>query len=167
MKGLLLLKPKKIFYDERGFFLERYRASFFEFAGNFVQDNLSFSKKNTLRGLHFQKGGKQTKLVSVIKGKILDVAVDVRPSSPTFGKWEGIILDGENNSQLLIPGGFAHGFLALEDSFVFYKTTTYYDETLEKALFWQDPDIAITWPITDPIISNKDKSAPLLKDFDI
>lgn len=164
LSGLYIIKPN-IFKDERGFFLEKYRFLDYEKGGiqaAFVQDNLSFSKKGVIRGLHFQKGGRQGKLISVVSGKILDIAVDIRKDSKTFGKWEGVVLDGENQHHFFIPGGFAHGFCALEDSFVHYKVTTYYEAALEMGFLWNDPQIAISWPLDEPLLSKKDREAPTL-----
>jgi dTDP-4-dehydrorhamnose 3,5-epimerase len=164
LSGLSLIKPT-VFKDDRGFFVERYRESSYSKLPHFVQDNLSFSKEGVIRGMHFQKDGRQGKLVSVIKGKIFDVAVDVRPNSPTFGKWEGVILDGEEQLQFFIPGGFAHGFCALTDAFVYYKVTTYFDVDKEHSFLWSDPQVGINWPKKEPILSLKDKMALLLKDI--
>lgn len=152
--GLTLIKPK-IFQDDRGFFLESFRSSW-DFGVDFVQDNHSFSKKNVLRGMHFQKG--QAKLVRCVSGRIFDVAVDMRPSSPTYGMWEGVILDSENHHELFIPDGCAHGFCVLSDGAdVCYKVSAYYDSKLESGFRFDDPGVGIVWPVKEPIISRRDR----------
>jgi len=168
---VILIKPK-VFGDERGFFMETYKKSDFKKAGidtDFVQDNHSKSKKGVLRGLHFQVEPKaQGKLVRCIKGKIFDVAVDIRKESPTFGKWVGIELSCENKLMLWIPKGFAHGFLTLsEEAEILYKVSgNEYSPEHEKSIRWNDPDIGIDWPIKgEPILSQKDKKAPFLKEI--
>jgi len=170
---VIIVKPK-VFEDERGFFLETYKKSEFEKAGidtDFVQDNHSKSVKNVLRGLHFQKTPKeQGKLVRCIKGRIFDVAVDIRKNSPTFGKWVGIELSGTNKLMLWIPKGFAHGFLTLSDEAeIIYKVSgAEYSPEHDAAIRWNDPEIGIKWPITDePILSEKDKNAPLLREISL
>lgn len=166
LPGLKLIKPR-IFKDERGFFLESYHEKRFFDKGikiRFVQDNHSFSCKNTIRGLHFQKHPGQAKLVSVISGRILDVAVDIRPGK-TFGKWISIHLDDQNLDSLFIPNGFAHGFCVLsEHAHVVYKVSEYFDEKEEKTIFYADKDLKIDWPIKDPIISKRDKTAKSFKE---
>ncbi|MBS0615393.1 MAG: dTDP-4-dehydrorhamnose 3,5-epimerase [Verrucomicrobia bacterium] len=165
LPGLLLIKPKS-FPDMRGFFRETFHQARYEQAGiptTFVQDNLSFSKKGVIRGMHFQPG--QAKLVSVALGLIYDVVVDIRPSSPYFGKWLGVTLDAEKGEQLFIPDGFAHGFCALSDAILSYKVSSLYNSETEQALHFDDPEIAITWPVTNPIISPRDLNAPLLKNI--
>jgi len=168
LEGLLILQPK-VFADERGFFLETYHSLRYRDAGietSFVQDNLSFSKKNVLRGLHFQISQPQVKLVQVISGKIFDVAVDIRPGSATFGKWAGVVLSEANKHQLLVPEGFAHGFCVLSESArVAYKCSTYYNPEDEGGIRWSDPEIGIDWPITDPILSKKDRILPRLSEI--
>jgi len=168
LEGLLILQPK-VFADERGFFLETYHSLRYRDAGietSFVQDNLSFSKKNVLRGLHFQISQPQVKLVQVISGKIFDVAVDIRPGSATFGKWAGVVLSEANKHQLLVPEGFAHGFCVLSESArVAYKCSTYYNPEDEGGIRWSDPEIGIDWPITDPILSEKDRILPRLSEI--
>lgn len=163
LSGLKLLKPR-LYADERGFFLESYRASLYTSLGidcSFVQDNRSFSKKGTLRGMHFQRKPGQAKLVSVIEGKIFDVAVDMRKESPTFGKWAGVYLDGESCQQLFIPIGFAHGFCVLSESaHVTYKVSSPYDPEEEKGFRFDDPEIGIQWPIDQPLLSLRDIGAP-------
>jgi dTDP-4-dehydrorhamnose 3,5-epimerase len=164
LKGLKLLKPL-VHSDERGFFCETFRQELLS-KEIFVQDNHSFSCANCLRGLHYQQGFKQTKLVYVILGQILDIAVDIRVDSPTFGQWQSVILDDKNHFQLLIPGGFAHGFSVLsENAHVVYKMTSYYDPVLEKGIAWDDPDLNIDWKIHNPILSLKDRHNPLFCEF--
>jgi dTDP-4-dehydrorhamnose 3,5-epimerase len=166
--GLLMLQPK-VFGDARGFFFESWhRARYCEagIEGEFVQDNFSLSKKGTLRGLHFQNPSPQGKLVSVLAGEVFDVAVDIRRSSPTFGRWHGLTLSSDNKLQFFIPPGFAHGFQVLSETALFhYKCTELYSPSCEAALRWDDPDLAINWPIKDPTVSPKDAQAPRLKDF--
>lgn len=156
----VILISHTIFRDERGYFEETYKESDFSRSGianRFVQDNHSFSSKGTLRGLHFQRPPHaQGKLVRCIHGKILDVAVDIRNDSPTFGKWVAEELSGLNTKILWIPVGFAHGFLAVEDSHVEYKVTREYSKESEDGIIWNDEEIAIDWQFSDPIVSNKD-----------
>lgn len=165
---VLVLDPR-VFGDDRGFFLESYnRRVFQEAAGidvNFVQDNHSRSARNVLRGLHYQLKQPQGKLVRVVAGEIFDVAVDMRRSSPRFGRWMGIKLSAENKRMLWVPAGFAHGFLALSDSTeVLYKTTDYYAPGHERCVLWNDPDIGIDWPLTGtPLVSEKDGRGVTLK----
>ena len=165
---VLVLEPR-VFGDDRGFFLESYnRRVFQEVAGidvNFVQDNHSRSARNVLRGLHYQLKQPQGKLVRVVAGEIFDVAVDMRRSSPRFGRWMGIKLSAENKLMLWVPAGFAHGFLALSDSTeVLYKTTDYYAPGHERCVLWNDPDIGIDWPLTGtPLVSEKDGRGVTLK----
>ncbi len=170
---LLVVEPV-VFGDERGFFLEFYKRSEFLKAGinvNFVQDNHSRSKKGVLRGLHFQEEpAAQGKLVKCIRGKIFDVAVDLRKGSPTFKKWFGIELSEENKLMLWIPPGFAHGFLTLsEEAEIIYKVSgSEYSPKHDRSIRWDDPEIGITWPLdTKPILSEKDKNAPFLKEIEI
>ena len=163
----------QVFGDDRGFFLETFQAERYAEAGitrNFVQDNHSRSVKNVLRGLHFQKTKPQGKLVRVVSGAVFDVAVDIRPDSPDFGKWAGAILSAENKHQCWIPPGLAHGFLVLSDSADFeYKCTGYYDPNDEGCLIWNDPDVGIEWPIEIsadcPILSDKDKLGRCLSEL--
>jgi dTDP-4-dehydrorhamnose 3,5-epimerase len=167
--GLLIIKPD-VFKDERGYFFESYNKERFAKAGlmmDFVQDNESKSDKGVLRGLHFQKPPyAQGKLVRVIKGSVMDVAVDLRKESPTYGKWESVVLTEENKLQFWIPEGFAHGFVALEDNTIFnYKCTNVYNKESEGSILWNDPDINISWNIDNPILSEKDKISPLFKNF--
>lgn len=158
--GLILIKPR-IFADQRGFFFEAFHVEKYKEAGidvEFVQDNESFSVKNVIRGLHFQvKPHAQAKLVRVVQGKIIDVVVDLRRNSPTFGKYLMVELSAENNYQLYIPAGFAHGFVALDEyNRVHYKCSAFYHPESERTILWNDPDLAIPWPVTNPIISEKD-----------
>ncbi len=169
IKGVFLIKPK-IFKDERGYFTESYKKSDFSGYGinvEFVQDNFSFSKKNVIRGLHFQKTPyEQAKLVRCIKGKIIDVAVDLRPSSPTYKKWVSVILSDENSCILFIPRGFAHGFGVLSDeAYVYYKCDNEYRAEYDSGVRYDDPEINISWGIENPIISEKDLKLPFLKDL--
>ena len=160
IEGILIIEPK-IFNDKRGFFMETYnqdRYNAFGINATFVQDNLSYSMKNTLRGLHFQIKHPQAKLIQVISGKIFDVAVDLRPGFATFGKWTGFHLSGENRRQVFIPEGFAHGFCVLSESALFhYKCSDFYAPDDESGIIWSDPDIGIKWPVENPIVSEKDK----------
>jgi dTDP-4-dehydrorhamnose 3,5-epimerase len=161
LPGLFLLKPR-IFVDDRGYFLETYRQPLYVKAGigvAFAQDNISFSRYGVLRGLHDQTTPGQAKLVSVIQGRIWDVAVDLRPTSPTFGKWEGVELDGENHFQFFIPVGFAHGFCILsKTALVSYKVSSPYDPPTERTIAWNDPDLSIAWPIKEPLVSERDQN---------
>lgn len=167
---VVLIEPK-VFGDERGFFFESFNHQQFEDAigreVSFVQDNHSKSAKNVLRGLHFQTQQPQGKLVRVTAGEVFDVAVDVRHGSPTFGQWVGAHLSAENKHQLWVPEGFAHGFVVLSDSAEFlYKTTDYYAPQHEAAILWNDPTLAITWPLTtEPILSTKDAEAMTLEEW--
>lgn len=169
--GLLIIEPKA-FGDDRGFFMETYNRKRYEesgVSGVFVQDNVSVSKKGTLRGLHYQAPPfAQGKLVQVLKGRVLDVAVDIRFGSPTFGKYVAVELTAENKRQFWIPAGFAHGFLALEDDTIFsYKCTNFYAPEHDRGVLWSDPSIGIEWPLnsSERLISEKDKKHPLLKDI--
>jgi dTDP-4-dehydrorhamnose 3,5-epimerase len=166
--GLLQLTPRR-FADDRGYFEERYNRSAFEAAVgrkvDFDQDNHSRSKRNVLRGLHYQVPPRaQAKLVGVIRGEIFDVAVDLRRSSPSFGRWAGVILSAENGAQLWVPPGFAHGFLVLSESAdVIYKTEGFYAPECDRSLAWDDPAIGIDWPLDGfPLLSPKDSAAPRL-----
>jgi len=171
LEGVFLIKPR-VFQDQRGFFLESYSQKEFGKKGikaNFVQDNFSFSrKKGTLRGLHFQLPPfSQAKLVRVSRGKVWDVVVDLRKNSPTFGQWQGFELSQENFLMLFVPCGFAHGFCTLEDEVDFcYKVDNFYDAQSDSGIVWNDPDLAIDWPLENqPIISEKDENLPQWKDF--
>ncbi|WP_144555429.1 dTDP-4-dehydrorhamnose 3,5-epimerase [Bacillus sp. X1(2014)] len=170
LPGVLIIEPK-VFGDHRGWFTETYNETIFKEAGihiNFVQDNQSFSAaKGTLRGLHYQLNPKaQTKLVRCTRGSIFDVAVDIRKGSPTFGKWFGLKLTAENKKQLLIPKGFAHGFMTLTDDVeVQYKVDELYAPDCDRGIIWNDPAIGIEWPIEiSPVLSTKDEKAPLFAD---
>ena len=171
LPGCVAIEPD-VFGDARGFFYESYNADKFKAAGldlRFVQANVSRSARGVLRGLHYQWPNPQGKLVSVLEGEVYDVAVDIRRGSPTFGRWVGVELSAENHRQLWIPEGFAHGFLALEDDTHFlYKTTDRYARECERALRWDDPDIAIDWPLqrlaAAPLVAAKDAAAPRLND---
>ena len=167
IEGLWLIKPQ-VFSDDRGFFLESYKKSEFVKNGiyvDFVQDNHSKSSRNVLRGLHYQEGKfAQGKLVRCLKGDIFDVAVDIRPTSKTFGKWYGVTLSENNFYMLYIPPGFAHGFLTLsKEAQILYKTTSEYIAEADRGLIWNDPDIGINWGINNPILSKKDEKHPLLR----
>lgn len=160
LEGLLVIKPR-IFSDSRGYFFESYNINAYHAAGitvNFVQDNQSLSNKGVLRGLHFQNPPyAQDKLVRVIKGRVLDVAVDIRKNSPTYGQHYKVELSGENNLALFVPKGFAHGFICLEDNTLFYyKCSDVYNPQAESGLMWNDPALGIDWGIENPVISDKD-----------
>lgn len=161
-----IIEPK-VFGDERGFFLETFQSEKYKrelkIKDDFVQDNHSRSAKNVLRGLHFQRRNPQGKLVRVVKGEVFDVAVDIRPESPTFKQWVGVYLSEDNKTQFWIPPGLAHGFVVISDYADFeYKCTNYYDPQSEGCLFWNDPEIGIDWPVSNPILSEKDKEGSLL-----
>jgi dTDP-4-dehydrorhamnose 3,5-epimerase len=159
LPGVLIIEPK-VFGDDRGFFMETWNKERYAEAGiptEFVQDNLSFSSRGVLRGLHFQDPNPQGKLVSVLQGEVYDVAVDIRRCSPTFGKWTGVRLSSENKRQLYVPEGFAHGFCVTSKTALFsYKCTDFYDPQAEKVLIWNDPGVGIEWPEIEPLISDKD-----------
>ena len=164
--GLVEIFPR-VFQDDRGFFFESYNEELFKKLGlptNFVQDNQSFSIKGVVRGLHFQNAPfAQGKLVRVISGRVLDVAVDIRPESPTFGKHEVFELRSDTNNMAYVPEGFAHGFVALEDSVFSYKCTNVYNKAAESGLLWNDPDLGIDWGVENPIVSEKDIILPTFK----
>ena len=168
LEGLVLLTPAK-HGDERGFFMETYRADAWAAQGvptDFVQDNHSRSRRGTLRGMHFQTSPGQGKLVRVARGRVLDVVVDVRRDSPTFGQWEAIELDDESGQQLWIPVGFAHGFCVLSDVADFvYKVTSYFDPATESGFSFADPDVGIEWPDIELIYSERDRDAPRLAEI--
>jgi len=168
--GLIIIEPD-VFQDNRGFFMETHHQNRYAehgFNDVFVQDNLSYSIKGTLRGLHFQIKHPQAKLVQTITGEIFDVAVDIRPASSTFGKWVGAYLSGENKRQLFIPKGFAHGFCVISETAHFlYKCTDFYDPKDEGGIIWSDPDINIDWPVKDPLVSSKDNKLPRLSSLNI
>lgn len=165
---ILLLEPK-VFYDERGYFMESFNEREFETLQKvkFVQDNESLSQRGVLRGLHFQKPPHaQAKLVRVISGSVFDVAVDLRLSSPTYGNYFGHVLSDKNKLQLFIPAGFAHGFLSLEDNtIVNYKCSDYYHKEAEDSLLWNDKQLGIQWGITNPVLATKDQSAQIFSIF--
>ena len=165
IEDILIIEPD-VFEDDRGYFMEvHHQHRYYTFLSNrvFVQDNLSFSKKHTLRGLHFQKKHPQAKLIQVISGEIFDVAVDIRQGSPTFGKWTGETLSETNRLQFFIPEGFAHGFCVLsETAHVSYKCTDIFYPEDDSGIVWSDPDIGIDWPITAPVLSEKDQNLPTL-----
>lgn len=166
--GVVIVEPK-VFGDNRGYFMETYNEKEFQSLGisnKFVQDNQSKSVKGVLRGLHFQKAYPQAKLVRVLEGEVYDVAVDLRKNSPTYGEYVGVVLSAENKRMLLIPRGFAHGFVVLSDEATFiYKCDELYHPEDEGGIAWNDPDVAVDWPIkNDVILSEKDKHHPFLKD---
>lgn len=175
IKDLLIFEPR-VFGDDRGWFMESFNQQVFEQAltergldvPKFVQDNHSFSKKGVLRGLHYQLNPHaQGKLVRVVQGRVWDVAVDIRPDSKTYGEWVGVELSAENKTMFWIPEGFAHGFISLEDNTQFlYKTTNYYNKESEGAIIWNDPTLAIDWPlaeVNEVLVSDKDQVASLFK----
>ena len=168
LDGVFIITPET-FEDERGFFLESYNKDRYAKAGlnyDFVQDNHSHSSKGVLRGLHYQRTKPQGKLVRVAKGKVFDVAVDMRQTSSTFGQWESVILSEKNKIQFWVPPGFAHGFLVLSDTADFeYKCTDYYNPDDEGSILWNDPNLGIQWPIDDPKLSKKDACAPKITDL--
>ncbi len=178
IEGVLLIKPR-VFRDERGFFVETFQERRYAEAGislPFVQDNRSRSRRGTLRGLHFQRKHPQGKLVHASTGRVFDVVVDIRPKSPSFGSWFGAVLDEEKQHQLWVPPGLAHGFCVLSETADFnYKCTDYYVPGDEGGIFWNDPELAIEWPfsdpllanpmITEPVLSEKDAQWPLFKDI--
>lgn len=171
LPDVFILEPR-VFGDERGFFLESYNQKVFSEIGvgdNFVQDNHSYSRRNVLRGLHYQLKHTQGKLVRVVEGEILDVAVDLRRSSPTFGKWAAEILSGNNQRTLWIPRGFAHGFRVIsETAHVLYKATDYYAPEHERTLAWNDPELKIDWQLDEePIVSAKDQHGLRLRDAEV
>ena len=169
LPGVLLIEPM-VFEDDRGFFMETFHAEKYAeigISGPFVQDNHSHSARGTLRGLHYQLKNPQGKLVYVVKGEILDVAVDIRRNSPDFGRWTGDVLSEKNKRQLYVPEGFAHGFCVLSDTAdVIYKCTDRYAPGDEYGVFWADETIDIVWPIANPILSAKDSDNPRLADIE-
>ena len=171
IKDVYIVEPK-VFGDNRGYFMETYRKEDFDKAGlkyNFVQDNQSKSKKGVLRGLHYQKTFPQAKLVRVISGEVFDVAVDLRKNSPTYGEWVGEILSSENKKMLMIPRGFAHGFMVLSETAEFiYKCDEVYHPEDEGGIMWNDPDVGVKWPSDiEPLLSEKDQKHPSLKESKI
>lgn len=171
IKDVYIIEPKK-YGDNRGYFMETYKEFDFKEAGlkyDFVQDNQSKSKRGVLRGLHFQKTFPQAKLVRCIEGEVFDVCVDLRKNSPTYGKWEGVILSAEKGNQFMIPRGFAHGFVVLTETATFcYKCDELYHPEDEGGIMWNDPEIGIKWPYDgEPLLSEKDKAHKLLKETKI
>jgi len=169
--GVVIVEPR-VFEDERGFFMETFKLSDFRQAGigdPFVQDNHARSVYGVLRGLHYQTRAKaQGKLVRAVSGEVFDVAVDLRRNSATFGRWVGVRLSADNRRLLYVPPGFAHGYCVLSDvADVIYKTTAEYDASLERGVVWNDPDLAIAWPVTQPHLSARDAALPALRDADI
>ena len=169
IKGVYTIEPD-VYEDDRGFFMETFHIERYrKLLGmnlDFVQDNISRSSRNVLRGMHFQRNYPQGKIVKASRGEILDVIVDLRKDSPTYGTWESFKLSEQNKLQVWIPPGFAHGFLVMSDSADFeYKCTEYYHPEDEHCLMWNDPEVAIDWPINDPILSEKDKRGLSLKDL--
>lgn len=167
LPGVLLIEPKVI-GDSRGFLAETWVRKRYEAAGvpgTFVQDNVSFSRRGVLRGLHYQHPQPQGKLVQVLQGEVFDVALDIRVGSPTFGQWVAATLSGENHQQIYIPEGFAHGFCVTSETALFaYKCTDYYNPATEAGVQWDDPDLAIPWPVEGPAISEKDRAHPPLRE---
>jgi len=168
LPGVLIIEPR-VFPDGRGFFFETYHRNRYGECGmgnDFVQDNLSYSVKDTLRGLHYQHPHSQAKLVQVLSGEAFDVAVDIRIGSPTFGQWAGVRLSSENKKQFYIPRGFAHGFCVLSDTALFsYKCDDFYAPDCEGGILWSDPELAIDWPVKGSLLSEKDNKYPCLKDI--
>jgi dTDP-4-dehydrorhamnose 3,5-epimerase len=170
--GLLAIEPD-VHGDERGFFVETYRELWHEQLGiapgeRFIQENHSRSARGVLRGMHFHVGAGVTKLVRCARGRIIDVAVDLRSGSPTYGQWEGVELSDENMRELLVPVGFAHGFCVLSEfADVLYKQTAYYDAEIERGIAWNDPDVAIEWPlpVQELVVSERDAAAPRLSEI--
>ena len=165
--GLLLLEPK-VFGDARGYFMELWSERCFAEAGieaQFVQDNVSFSRRGILRGMHFQNPRAQAKLVTVLQGEVFDVAVDLRRGSPAFGQWHGVSLSNENKRLFFVPAGFAHGFAVVSETVLFhYKCTEFYSPKDEGCFRWDDPEIGIQWPIDEPLLSEKDARAPRFRE---
>ncbi len=168
LPGVLLIEPD-VYGDDRGFFLETYSARRYAAAGitaDFVQDSVSQSRRGVVRGLHFQRPNDQAKLVQAHEGAVFDVVVDIRVGSPHFGRWVSARLTADNKHQLFVPAGFAHGVCTESDVALFsYKTGDYYAPAHEYTIRWNDPDLAIDWPVTAPILNDKDAAAPALKDF--
>lgn len=168
LPGVIILEPD-VYGDARGFFLETWNRTRYEDAGireTFVQDNVSFSTKGILRGLHFQHPQSQGKLVQVLSGEVMDIAVDIRADSPTFGQWIGEVLSGQNHKQMYIPPGFAHGYCVTSETALFsYKCTDFYNPDTEHGIIWNDPDLGIDWPVDTPVLSKKDAGYSMLKDL--
>lgn len=167
--GAIIVEPQ-VFGDQRGFFVETYNAQRYRDAGidaTFVQDNLSFSQRGVLRGLHFQNPHAQGKLVQVLQGEVFDVAVDIRRGSPAFGQWVGVRLSGDNKQQFYVPPGCAHGFCVNSETALFaYKCTDLYHPEHDGGIAWDDPDIGIEWPVEKPLLSDKDAALPRLRDLE-
>ena len=170
LPDILLLAPD-VFSDDRGYFFESYSQPSYEQLGitvSFVQDNVSFSKYGTIRALHYQATPGQAKLVSCMQGRIWDVAVDIRPKSPTFRQWVGVELNDENHHQLFVPVGFAHGYCVLsETALVHYKVSAPYNRQEERSLRWNDPAFNVDWPIRNPILSKRDQESPFLSEIEV
>lgn len=168
LPGVLIIEPR-VFKDDRGYFVETYHSERYlqqQVRSPFVQDNLSYSKQGVLRGLHYQLGRPQGKLVMAVSGEIYDVAVDIRRGSPTFGRWMSALLSSENCRQIYIPQGFAHGFCVTSTTaVVLYKCTDFYAPNEERGLRWNDPALAIEWPVQTPVLSGKDEEYPSLEDM--
>ena len=168
LPGVLIVEPQ-VFGDERGYFMESWNGRRYEEAGlpgRFVQDNLSYSAHGVLRGLHFQNPQPQGKLVSVLRGEVFDVAVDIRVGSPTFGEWTGTTLSAGNKRQFYVPPDFAHGFVVTSEvALFFYKCTDYYAPSSEGIVLWNDPGIGIEWPVERPTLSERDRAAPPLREI--
>ena len=168
LPGVLIIEPD-VFEDNRGYFMETYHQKKYAEVGvdcAFVQDNLSYSIYGTLRGLHYQYPHSQAKLVQVVMGEVFDVAVDIRRGSPTFGQWVGEHLSKKNKRQMFIPEGFAHGFCVLSETAIFsYKCSDFYAPECEQGIVWSDPDLAIKWPVQEPLLSDKDGRYPCLRDI--
>ena len=165
LPGVMIVEPK-VFGDERGFFMETYNAERYRqygLPGDFLQDNLSYSSRGVLRGLHFQNPNQQGKLVYILEGEVFDVAVDIRLGSPHFGRWFGTTLSAEDKRQLYVPEGFAHGFVVTSETALFaYKCTDRYNSAAESSILYDDPRIGIEWPVDSPSLSEKDAAAPTL-----
>jgi len=161
IEGLVIIQPD-VFEDPRGYFLETYHRRRYSGSGidmDFCQDNMSYSRRGTLRGLHYQFPHAQAKLVQVLQGEVFDVAVDIRRGSPTFGRWVGVVLSEHNRRQVFIPQGLAHGFCVLSETAVFvYKCSDYYVPDCDQGVLWSDPALKIEWPVSDPIVSEKDRA---------
>lgn len=168
IEDLLEIVPN-VYHDSRGWFFEFYKTEVFQQAGipyTFNQENISFSRKGVVRGLHFQQPPhEQAKLVSVLDGKVLDVVVDIRRGSATFGRVHTCILDAEKHNMLIVPEGFAHGFAALEDSLFIYKSSSLYHREAESGILWNDPTLSIQWPFADPVLSDKDRNLPTFQEL--
>jgi dTDP-4-dehydrorhamnose 3,5-epimerase len=168
LAGVLMIEPRS-YQDARGFFMETYQQQKYADAGiacKFIQDNLAYSMQNTLRGLHFQQPQAQAKLIQVIQGVIVDVTVDIRTGSPTFGQWDAVELSDVNRRQLFVPEGFAHGFCVLsETAYVHYKCSDVYAPQAEGGVYYADPDLGIQWPVAEPLLSDKDSRFPFLRDI--